>query len=43
MLGVILASAIAPLLASIRDSKDLSSADEDTLKAAVEGFAKSFA
>ena len=33
----------APLLASIRDSKDLSSADEATLKGAVEGFAKSFA
>ena len=33
----------APLLASIRDSKDLSGADEATLKGAVEGFAKSFA
>jgi len=31
------------LLASIRDSKDLSGADEATLKGAVEGFAKSFA
>jgi F-type H+-transporting ATPase subunit alpha len=31
------------LLASIRDSRDLSSADEATLKGAVEGFAKSFA
>ncbi len=33
----------APLLASIRDSRDLSGADEATLKGAVEGFAKSFA
>ncbi|MEI2735003.1 MAG: F0F1 ATP synthase subunit alpha [Rhodoblastus sp.] len=33
----------AALLSSIRDSKDLSSADEATLKGAVEGFAKSFA
>jgi len=33
----------AGLLSSIRDSRDLSSADEATLKGAVEGFAKSFA
>ena len=33
----------AGLLASIRDSRDLSGADEATLKGAVEGFAKSFA
>ena len=33
----------AGLLSSIRDSRDLSSADESTLKGVVEGFAKSFA
>ena len=33
----------AGLLSSIRDSRDLSSADEATLKGVVEGFAKSFA
>src|SRR5487761_1330428 len=32
----------AGLLSSIRDSRDLSSADEATLKGVVEGFAKSF-
>ena len=39
----LLRSQHAGLLASIRDSKDLSDADAATLKSVVEGFAKSFA
>ena len=42
LLGL-LRSKHANLLASIRDSRDLSSADEATLKGAVEDFAKTFA